>query len=189
VATKPGPALTLHDRLSQLDFDEACRLLGPGGATLIRRGGQLEPDALEPVPVTARRIVLRISRAEVTLWLADDRPHRLRWRCSECRRTCEHIGAALSAVLEDKVALGLAEPPAGEANDPRDLVVRAIAERADRARSEKMAVRSADPSAPWRESLPLHEQRPTAFQDSRCRCRPSGARHRGRTRAARYPRT
>ena len=39
VPTKPGRELTLHDRLSQLDFLGACKLLGPGGAALIRRGG------------------------------------------------------------------------------------------------------------------------------------------------------
>jgi hypothetical protein len=33
------------------------------------------------------------------------------WRCSRCARACEHVGAALSAVLEDKIALGLADPP------------------------------------------------------------------------------
>lgn len=149
VPTKPGRELTLHDRLSQLDFLGACKLLGPGGAALIRRGGQLEPDALTPIPVSATRAVIRIERADVALWLADDRPRRLRWQCSRCGSACEHVGAAFSAVLEDKVALGLAEPPAEDTTTPGGLVARAIAERAERARVEKMVVRSTDPTAPW----------------------------------------
>ena len=104
VSTKPGRELTLHDRLSQLDFLGACKLLGPGGAALIRRGGQLEPDVLTPIPVSATRAVIRIKRVDVALWLADDRPRRLRWQCSRCESACEHIGAAFSAVLEDKIA-------------------------------------------------------------------------------------
>src|ERR1041384_5610792 len=100
VPTKPGRELTLHDRLSQLDFLGACKLLGPGGAALIRRGGQLEPDVLAPIPVSATRAVIRIERADVALWLADDRPRRLRWQCSRCGSACEHVGATFSALLE-----------------------------------------------------------------------------------------
>jgi hypothetical protein len=154
IARKPGSALTLHDRLSQLSFDEACKLLGARGAALIRQGGSFDVDITEQVSVTAKRFVLRIPQArrppaEVAMWLADDRPRRLRWRCSACTSTCEHVGAAFSVVLEDKVALGLAKPPPESAAGPSDLVARAIADRAERARTEKMAVRSAQPATPW----------------------------------------
>ena len=93
--------------------------------------------------------MIRIERVDVALWLADDRPRRLRWQCSRCGSACEHIGAAFSAVLEDKIALGLAEPPAEDTTTTGGLVARAIAERAERARAEKLAVRSADPAVPW----------------------------------------
>ncbi|HSR97030.1 MAG TPA: DEAD/DEAH box helicase [Kofleriaceae bacterium] len=154
ITRKPGSALTLHDRLSQLSFEGACKLLGAPGAALIRKGGTLEVDLTEQVSITAERFVFRVPQprrrpAEVAMWLADDRARRLRWRCSACTGACEHVGAALSVVLEDKVALGLAEPPLELGTDTRDLVVRAIEERVERARTEKMALRSADPATPW----------------------------------------
>ena len=149
MTTRPGRELTLHDRLSQLDFASACKLLGPAGAALIRRGGRLVPEVLEPVLVGAKRATIRFGSADVALYLSDDRPGGLHWRCSRCARACEHVGAALSAVLEDKIALGLADPPDDDWAMPGDLIARAIEERAERAQLEKMAVRSADPAVPW----------------------------------------
>ena len=151
---KPDHALTLHDRLSQLTFEAACKLLGPRGAQLIRRGGQVEIDPLDAVPRDAKRFELRIpaprgNAATVTLSLSSDRRRRLHWRCSACTSPCEHVGAAFSVVLEDKITLGLAEPPPEIDDGPSDLVERAIAERAERARSEKMSLRAADPARPW----------------------------------------
>ena len=70
--------------------------------------------------------------------------HRLRCTCSGCSRPCEHVGAALSLILEEKLTLGLAQAPP----DPRPveglseeaLIEQALAERAERARVEKMRV-------------------------------------------------
>jgi superfamily II DNA or RNA helicase len=151
---KPDRALTLHDRLSQLTFDHACKLLGPRGAALIRHGGQIEVDDLPRMPVDAERFALtfpvpRRGVATVTFRLTNDRARRLCWRCSACTKPCDHAGAAFSIVLEDKVALGLAEPPPEIAGGSRGLVTRALAERKERARAEKMTVLAADPSSPW----------------------------------------
>jgi hypothetical protein len=63
VTTRPGRELTLHDRLSQLDFADACKLLGPTGAALIRRGGQLVPGFLKPIPVGTKRATIRFGPA------------------------------------------------------------------------------------------------------------------------------
>jgi superfamily II DNA or RNA helicase len=148
---KPHRAPTLHDRLSHLTFDEACKLLGARGATLLRRGGEIELDVVPRMSAQVERLVLtmpspRAGAARVTFWLASGV---LRWQCSACTRACVHAGAAFSTVLEDKVALGLAEPPPERADGPSDLVERVLAERAERARSEKMAVRSSEPTRPW----------------------------------------
>ena len=149
---KRGSALTLRDRLSHLSFPDACKHLGARGAVLIREGGAFEVDLATHVSFDAARFEMRIPRARgrevvVRLWLAEDR--RLRWECSACNTACEHVGAAFSVVLEDKLALGLAEPPREPAASPTDLVARAIADREERARTEKTAVRTADPSTPW----------------------------------------
>ncbi|HVV88667.1 MAG TPA: DEAD/DEAH box helicase, partial [Kofleriaceae bacterium] len=154
IKRKPSGELTLHDRLSRLGFDDACRLLGADGAALLQRGGQQELELPGPIAPTATRFALRVPRARgadavVTLSLADDRLRRLRVRCSTCAGVCEHAGAALAAILEEKVTLGLAEPPPDRDAGPGDLVARALAERVERARAEKMTLRAADPQAPW----------------------------------------
>ena len=56
-------------------------------------------------------------------------------------------------ILEEKTLLGLAEPPpdrvpVGRLEDEQ-LVCRALGERKQRAREERMTVRSADPKRPW----------------------------------------
>jgi len=154
VSSKPRAELTLRDLLGHLDFDQACRLLGPGAAPRIRRGGAFDVDVAEQVTLTEDRLLLRIPRSRgheltVTLALAADRPGRLRWRCSTCAGTCDHVGAAFSIVLEDKVALGLASPPDEPGANPRDPMTCALEERMERARNEKFTVRSRDPATPW----------------------------------------
>ena len=56
-------------------------------------------------------------------------------------------------ILEEKTALGLAEPPPErtpvESLGEEELVAQAIAERRQRAIDEKMTLRSADPKTPW----------------------------------------
>ncbi len=151
---KPDHALTLHDRLSQLTFEEACKLLGSRGELLIRRGGAIEVEVLPRIATDAEHFTLKIPEpragmATVTFSLANDRLRRLRWRCSVCATPCQHSGAAFSVVLEDKVALGLAEPPPEVAAGTSDLVESALAERAERARAETMTLRSTNPSSPW----------------------------------------
>ena len=146
-------SLTLRDRLSRLDFAAACKLAGPGGAALIREGGAFDVDLTTQVRLTRDRFVVRIPDdprrvAEVTIGLDPARPGHLRARCSTCAVACVHLGAALGLVLEEKLALGLSRPP-DEPVAAADLEAQALAERAERARSETMAVRSAAPAVPW----------------------------------------
>ena len=107
-------------------------------------------EPLEQVPRDAERFSLQVRHgATVTFSLSSDRPHKFRWRCSACTSPCVHAGAAFSVVLEDKVTLGLAEPPPDVDTGLLDLVERAIAERTERARAEKMSLRAADSTRPW----------------------------------------
>lgn len=137
VSTRPSSQLSLKDRLSRLGFVEACKLLGPGGAKLIQQGAKTDDGK----PLT------------VTITLMAEARQRLNWNCSRCFQACEHVGAALSLVLEEKMALGLAAPPKPrvpvESLAEKELVAKALAERAERARTEKMSVQSADSSRPW----------------------------------------
>src|SRR5207244_5054337 len=89
----------------------------------------------------------------VTITLANEARQRLHWSCSQCFQACEHVGAAFSLILEEKTALGLAAPPKPrvpiESLAEEELVAKALAERAERAKIEKMAVKTADGSRPW----------------------------------------
>jgi len=66
-------------------------------------------------------------------------------------RACVHVAGLLSILLEQKTELGLAQPPVEitGAADEEALVEQALEERAKRAKTEPMKVRSADPSTPW----------------------------------------
>jgi len=70
-----------------------------------------------------------------------------------CPTHCEHVGAAVSLILEEKMALGLAAPPVEEMPlehlNEQQLVERALTERAERARTERFRLKAHDPRQPW----------------------------------------
>ena len=157
----PSGRLSLKDRLSRLTFTEACRLLGPEGRQLIQRHANTwEFKIREDVFLGADLFRLRFPSAfvdgspvVVTITLMAEARNRLHFGCTCCERVCEHMGAAFSLILEEKMALGLAVPPKPrepiESLAEEELVSRALAERAERARAEKMSVRAVDPARPW----------------------------------------
>ena len=79
--------------------------------------------------------------------------NRLRFNCTACQTLCEHVGAAVSLVLEEKTALGLAAPPDErrpmETLSEQELLDQALADRQERARTEKFRLHSSDPRQPW----------------------------------------
>jgi len=159
--TRPGDKLSLRDRLSRLTFTDACKLLGPEGGKLIRQSANRWDIKIDrDVHLGDDLFRLRFPGefvdgrpVVVTITLMAEARQRLHWNCTACHGVCEHVGAAFSLLLEEKLALGLAAPPKPrvpvESLDEDALVARALEERAERARTEKMAVRSGDPARPW----------------------------------------
>ncbi len=151
--TKPTDELTLHDRLSSLSYAQACRLLGPRGAALLRDGGALEIEIGAQVREQDDRFVLELPDARVTVTRASEGRFGLGYACSVCAHACEHAGAAFSLILEEKLALGLAAPPPERAPAARlpeiSLAACALEERSERARVERMRVHAPDGSGPW----------------------------------------
>lgn len=154
---KPSHRLTLRDRLSRLSLEQAAQLLGRRGRKLILDGAKWEIDPAEDVFLgrSLLRVTLRGAggvAAVTTLSLADHARDRLLWSCDRCPDPCEHVGAMFSLVLEQKTQLGLAVPPepaGGGDLSEEELVARAIAERAQRAKSERMRIKSSDARTPW----------------------------------------
>jgi superfamily II DNA or RNA helicase len=151
--TKKRSELTLRDHLSRLSFRNAVQLLEPLGERLLREGGKFEIDVEEQVSLDDERMRLDLREAVVTIRLADAARQRLAFECSSCSGPCEHIGAAFSLVLEEKMTLGLAAPPPErqpvESLNEEELIRRALEERVERASAERMTIRALDRSTPW----------------------------------------
>jgi hypothetical protein len=118
-ATKESKRLTLKDRLSRLTYVQAAKLLGPDGAQLIRRGANYDEIDIDR-DVYLRGDLFRLKLrgagaggrdAVATITTMAEAKNRLRFNCTACETVCEHVGAAVSLVLEEKTALGLAALP------------------------------------------------------------------------------
>ena len=143
----------LKDKLSHLNFRQACKLLGPEGEKLIREGGKYDIDLTEQVTVGRDLFSLDLGEAVVTIALDPEKNKLLNFQCNACSTACEHLGALFSLILEEKMALGLAAPPPEripiESLSDEELVKQAIEERAERARTEKMRLKSLNGNELW----------------------------------------
>ncbi|MEI8372662.1 MAG: DEAD/DEAH box helicase [Planctomycetota bacterium] len=156
---KPTKRLTLRDRLSRLTYVRACQLLGPEGAQLIRQGSNYEIDIQRDVYLRGDLFRVKFPNASggkntvATITTMAAANNRLKFNCTACETICEHVGAAVSLVLEEKTSLGLAAPP--DENRPpellseSELVEHALHEREERAKSEKFRITSSDATKPW----------------------------------------
>lgn len=144
---------TLKDRLSHLSFAQACKILGPRGKSLIMEGGKFDIDPADQVFLDENRFCLTLGHARVDISLNSGKRKRMHLRCSACSGACEHQGAALSLILEEKLALGLSAPPPQrkpmESLSEEALVKQALAEREQRAIEEKMRLKSMNPELLW----------------------------------------
>jgi hypothetical protein len=187
----PSGRLSLKDRLSRLTFAEACKLLGPDGRQLLQRHANTwEFKIREDVFLGPDLFRLRFPHETVngvplvvTITLMAEVRDRVHFRCNRCLRACEHVGAAFSLILEEKLALGLAAPPKPrapiESLAEDELTRRALEERAERARTEKMSVKAVDATRPWSDYLVTNRLsgksyrvalRGTESGDSYCSC-------------------
>ncbi len=146
---------SLKDILSHLTFRKANKLLGPEGDRLIRTGGRHDVDIDAQVTLREDEFRFLMGDTLVTIVLDDTAEQGLRICCARCGEPCIHQGAALSLILEEKLALGLAAPPPVrvpvENLSGEELVQQAIAERRARASNEKMRFTSAAPHSLWTE--------------------------------------
>ncbi|NQZ59964.1 MAG: DEAD/DEAH box helicase family protein [Lentisphaeraceae bacterium] len=139
---------SLKQHLATLNYQQACEILGDNGETLLRQGGFAEIDISSQVSLGQHIFWLNLADASVTLTAGEKG---LQSSCSECLFTCHHIGSALSVVLEEKEALGLAEvSPFSEDNHGGELIKRALNERLERSKKESMElVLLENEQGPW----------------------------------------
>lgn len=159
--TKPSHKLTFRDRLSQLSFVEACKLLGPRGKQLITAGGKFEINIEEQVFLGHDLLRVRFDELDLhgvpivaSLTLKAESRNRLHFNSSVSDGADEYVGALLSLVLEEKTALRLAEPPPEPSTPiaslpPEELFHRALELRRERAKAERMKVEPASGDTPW----------------------------------------
>ncbi|MBN1959927.1 MAG: DEAD/DEAH box helicase, partial [Deltaproteobacteria bacterium] len=154
--TKHRSELTLKDILSRLTYRAACKLLGPDGERLIRQGGKFDITNIDTQVIFDNeifRLDLGFGEVFASISLADNARQRLHLQCSVCTSACEHVGAALALILEEKIALGLAKPPPERkpvaSLSDEELLVKALQDRQERAKKEKMILKSMDPTTIW----------------------------------------
>jgi len=144
---------TLKDKLSHLTYAQAVKLLGPRGKELLTVGGKFDIDISEQVSLNAERFQLQLEGVLVDVHLNSMKHRRIDMSCSLCPGICEHQGAALSLILEEKMALGLAAPPPErvpvESLSDDELINQAISDRKERAQQEKMRLSSMNPDMLW----------------------------------------
>ncbi|MCP4674404.1 MAG: DEAD/DEAH box helicase [Deltaproteobacteria bacterium] len=168
MATKKADELTLKDRLSRLTYKQAHKLLGEKADRLLAVGGALSIDIDEQVVLDDHHFRLDLNDAVVTIMLSKAHRRRLEIECSNCSGTCDHIGAALSLILEEKMVLGLSrqrleDMPLGLLSE-EEVVDRAIADRVKRAAEEKMRVQSCEPKILWTDYLVTNSSSGRAYR-------------------------
>jgi hypothetical protein len=145
--------ITLKDRLSRLNYREAAKLLGPDGEGLIRQGGKYSIDIDEQITWEQDLFRLNLGEAFVTFSLNHEKPNSLHFACSECTSACEHLGAAFSLILEEKLQLGLSAPPPErkpvESLSDEEIIQQALEERAERSKTEKMQLKPLSQNELW----------------------------------------
>ena len=151
---KPSDKLTFRDLLSQLTFNQSCKLLGDEGKKLILRAAHREIDVREHVRMKhdEMQVTFLAPNGEVeaitTLTKRSDAKDRLYWSCENCDGACEHVGAMFSLVLENKTQLGLAAPP--DEREPvaelsaEEVIRQALHERRERSKAERMKIKTTD---------------------------------------------
>ncbi|XZE46905.1 DEAD/DEAH box helicase [Pirellulaceae bacterium SH467] len=154
----PAKVNVFHQRLGRLTVHQATQLLGADGKRLLMEGGHIEIDPYQDIYLGGDLYRVRIPGGPVvTVTLQSTRDKQLQLNCTECIHRCEHMGAALSHLLESKTDLGLAAPPdesvALELLTESELLVRALAERQKRAEEESMTVRASRSDTPWTDYL------------------------------------
>ncbi len=152
---KGNTMIGLRDRLAHLNYRQACKLIGPMGARLIREGGKMKINPNSQVDFGLDTLTLKLNGLRAHISLDDRKPGHLSFACSQCQGVCEHVGAVFSLVLEEKLFLGLAAAPEKKSSveaatlSERELIENALELRLEKVRKEKMRIVPSEPEKLW----------------------------------------
>lgn len=147
--------ITFFDRLSRLNYIQACKLLGHGGSKAMVEGGKLEIDPSDVRLTDKRFTIFLLSPMPYEFWIEEDHGSKLglKWGSSQGRKAVTQAGAAFTYLLDQKTHLGLAKSPDDkipmELLSEDQLETRMLAERRERALKEKMIVTSKNDQKVW----------------------------------------
>lgn len=163
ISRRRNRKIGIRDRLGQLTYHGACRLMGDeDGAAKLRQGAKFEINMPRDVRFLGDSFRVNVPDVEVPTGFAEviivemtNKPKGLHLTCTKCETRCHHVAATLGLVLDEKMQLGLSAPP--DPNEPienlteSELVRRAFADREERAAMEPMKLKSMDKTTPWTE--------------------------------------
>jgi hypothetical protein len=139
--------------LARLNYTKVKKILGSNADKLLTAGGRYDIDIDQCVEINDHEFILSTHGETTKLVYDDAQRYKLRIESSNNSIEDDTIGAMFSLLLEEKLALGLAEPPKEripvESLSQEELIEQALKDRQERAFSEKMKVVSATPEQPW----------------------------------------
>ena len=97
------------------------------GAARLREGARFEIDMSEGVYLGGDTLRVHVHDhdlapevANVTIVEMTNKPKGLHFNCDKCPELCDHIGAVVNMVLNEKLTLGLSAPP--DPSEPLELL-------------------------------------------------------------------
>lgn len=139
--------------LARLTYKKVKKILGTTTDKMLRDGGIYDIDIEQDVLIGENELQLRCHGFTVKLIYDATQRYKLRIESSTGAIDSAEVGALFSLLLEEKLALGLAEPPKEripvESLTNEELIRQALKDRQARAEQEKMKINSADKTIPW----------------------------------------
>ena len=138
--------------LSRMSLNKVKKILGPETDRLLREGGVYDITIEDEVEFTSDVFKVKTNSFCVELIYNDAFPKKLEIKSSTSVSSPE-VGAVFSLILEEKLSLGLSKPPVErvpiESLTEEQLKAQAIADRQERAKKDKIKIKSSDETTPY----------------------------------------
>ena len=138
--------------LSRLTLAKVKKILGHNAEKLLREGGTYEIEIENDVELLVDKLKVQTNEFCVELKYNEAFPLGLEIK-SSTKEASPEVGAVFSLILEEKMSLGLSKPPVEripiESLSEEELKKQALDDRHERAKKEKINIKSSDKSTPY----------------------------------------